>query len=179
MEQQQTNAENSGARARLEELFRRCSPDLHRYVQRRLRRPADVPDLTQEIFERFIRGDWQARARNPHAYLFGIASNVIADARMAQQRDLVTYDSEVSSKAGETLAGDRSGDSDNLALQDELTQALDQLPEAHRLALLLTKRDGLSGREAAARMGLSEASIRVYVCEARAKLKNLLKQRER
>lgn len=139
-----------------------------------------MPDLTQEIFERFIRGDWQARARNPHAYLFGIASNVVAEAWLAQKRDVVTYDSEVSSQAGESLSGvTHSGDSENLALQDELTQALEQLPESHRLAILLTKRDGLSGREAAARMGISEASVRVYVCEGRAKLKNLLKQRER
>ena len=179
MEQQQVDSQTAGAaRARLEEIFRRCSPDLHRYVQRRLQRSADVPDLTQEIFERFIRGDWQARARNPHAYLFGIASNVVAEAWLAQQRDVVTYDSEASSRGGETLAADRAGDLENVALQDELTQALEQLPESHRLAILLTKRDGLSGREAAARMGISEASIRVYVCEARAKLKHLLKQRE-
>jgi RNA polymerase sigma-70 factor (ECF subfamily) len=179
VDQLQVNSQTDGAvRARLEEIFRRCSPDLHRYVQRRLQRSADVPDLTQEIFERFIRGDWQARARNPHAYLFGIASNVVAEAWLAQQRDVVTYDSEVSSRVGETLAGERAGDSENIALQDELTQALEQLPEGHRLAILLTKRDGLSGREAAARMGISEASIRVYVCEARAKLKNILKQRE-
>jgi RNA polymerase sigma-70 factor (ECF subfamily) len=179
VEQQVNSAALGAAQARLEEIFRRCSPDLHRYVQRRLQRSADVPDLTQEIFERFIRGDWQARARNPHAYLFGIASNVVAEAWLAQQRDVVTFDSEVSAEAGETLGGDRAAEPDNVALQEELTRALEQLPESHRLAILLTKRDGLSGREAAAKMGISEASVRVYVCEARAKLKNLLKPRER
>jgi len=178
VQEQQVSPENSGVRVRLEEIFRRCSPDLHRYVQRRLRRTADVPDLTQEIFERFIRGDWQARAQNPHAYLFGIASNVVADARMAERRDVVTYDSEVSGKAGEMLTGDGPTDQDTLAMQDALTRALDQLPESHRVALLLTKRDGLSGKEAAARMGIGEGSVRVYVCEARAKLKTLLKQHE-
>jgi len=133
-------------------------------------------DLTQEIFARFIQGDWPTRARNPHAYLFGIASNVVADARAAERRDVVTYDSEISNSAGETLTAGGSGDADNLELQDELTRALEQLPESHRVALLLTKRDGLSGKEAAARMGIGEASFRVYVCEARAKLRTLLKQ---
>ena len=176
MEQQTVNAENSGAGAVLEEIFRRCTPDLHRYVQRRLRGSADVADLTQEIFERFIRGDWQARARNPSAYLFGIASNVVADALMAERRDVVTYDSDVVSAATESGAGTTQADADTVALQDELTRALQHLPEVHRVALLLTKRDGLSSREAAQRMGTTEGSVRVYVCEARAKLKILLKQ---
>jgi len=175
--EQQIDAESPNARARLEEIFRRCSDDLHRYVRRRLRRADDAPDLTQEIFERFLRGDWQARVRSPHAYLFGIASNVVADAKMAAQRSLVTFDSELSSKAGEAL-GDEHPEADRMALQDELTQALEQLPEVHRVALLLTKRDGLSSKEAALRMGTTEGSVRVYVCEARAKLKILLKQRE-
>lgn len=176
MDQQQANAETTGAGSALEELFRRCTPDLHRYVQRRLRRPGDVADLTQEIFERFIRGDWQARVRNPHAYLFGIASNVVADARLAERRDVVTYDSDVMSAASESGAWTAAGESESVALQDELTRALEQLPEVHRVALLLTKRDGLSGKEAAQRMGTTEGSVRVYVCEARAKLKTLLKQ---
>ncbi len=179
MNNEQVKSENPGTRERFAEIFRRCSPDLHRYVQRRLRRTADAVDLTQEIFERFIRGDGQARARNPHAYLFGIASNVVADARMAEARDLVTYDSEMSGKVSETLAGDSGEDADTVALQDQLTQALAQLPEVQRVALLLTKRDGLSSKEAAARMGTTEGSVRVYVCEARAKLKTLLKQQER
>jgi RNA polymerase sigma-70 factor (ECF subfamily) len=160
----------------LEEIFRRCSPDLHRYVQKRLRRSGDAADLTQEIFERFIRGDWRARARNPHAYLFGIASHVVADARMAEQRDVVTYDSEISGRIGETLAITSSDDPESIALEDEMLRALEQLSEVHRAALLLTKRDGLSCKEAALRMRTTEGSVRVYVCEARAKLKVLLRQ---
>ncbi|WP_157995557.1 RNA polymerase sigma factor [Peristeroidobacter soli] len=176
MDLKHANPETSDASARLNEIFRHCSADLHRYLQRRLRRTADVPDLSQEIFARFLQGDWQTRARNPIAYLFGIASNVIADARTAERREVVTYDSEISSQAGEAMTAAGSVDADNVELQDELTRALDQLPEMHRLALLLTKRDGLSGKEAAARMGIGEASVRVYVCEARAKLKILLQQ---
>ncbi|WP_129781760.1 RNA polymerase sigma factor [Peristeroidobacter soli] len=177
MERLPTKAENSGVPAALEDIFRRCSPDLRRYVQKRLRRAGDVADLTQEIFERFIRGDWQARVRNPAAYLFGIASNVVADARMAEHRNVVTYDSEAFQAASESASAGTTTDADTVALQEELTRALEQLPEVHRVALLLTKRDGLSSKEAAQRMGTTEGSVRVYVCEARARLKTLLKQR--
>jgi RNA polymerase sigma factor (sigma-70 family) len=169
--------ELSVALNRLEEIFRRCSPELHRYVQRRLRRGSDVPDLTQEIFERFLRGDWRAKVRDPHAYLFGIASHVIADARMAEQRSLVTYDSEISGKAGESLQSSVPDSAESLSFEQELFAALQQLPEAHQAALLLTKRDGLTCKEAALRMQTTEGTVRVYVCEARAQLKTLLKSR--
>jgi RNA polymerase sigma factor (sigma-70 family) len=166
----------ASARERLESLFARYSGGLHRYVQRRLRRTADAADLTQEIFERFIRGDRHIRARNPQAYLFGIASHVVADAKMALQRDIVTYDSEVSEKAGQLLPEGEPNKLERFALQDELLRALDQLSDVHRAALLLTKRDGLSCKEAALRMKTTEGSVRVYVCEARAQLKMLLKR---
>lgn len=173
----QPAAERSRALKRLEGIFRRCSPDLHRYIQKRLRRGADVPDLTQEIFERFLRGDWSTKVRDPQAYLFGIASNVIADARMMEQRDVVTYDSEVSGRAAETLQTSVPDSAESVSFEQELNAALSRLPEAHRAAILLTKRDGLSCREAAERMDTTEGTVRVYVCEARAQLKNLLKRR--
>ena len=169
--------EPSRALRHLEDIFRRCSPDLHRYVQRRLRRGTDVPDLTQEIFERFLRGDWRAKVRNPQAYLFGIASHVMADAMMAEQRGLVTYDSEASSRAAESLESSVPDSAESLSFEQELHEALGQLPEAHRAALLLTKRDGMSCKEAALLMNTTEGTVRVYVCEARAQMKILLKRR--
>ncbi len=168
-------SEPAPAQERLESLFSRCSADLHRYIQRRLRRAADAADITQEIFERYLRADRRARARDPRAYLFGIASHVVADARMAQERDVVTYDSDESDKAAEAWAATRGVD--EVWLQDELARALNKLSNTHRAAILLTKREGLSCKEAAARLGTTEGCVRVYVCEARAQLKTLLKGR--
>jgi RNA polymerase sigma-70 factor (ECF subfamily) len=165
-----------GAREGLSGLFRRCSADLHAYLRRRLRGSPDTADLTQEVFERFLRGDRDARARDPRAYLFGIASNVIADAKMAKERDVVVYDSGVVEEAGKTLPSEDAQGTRAVALEDELLIVLDQLPDAHRAAILLTKRDGLSCKEAAVRMRTTEGSVRVYVCEARAQIKLLLKK---
>jgi len=96
---------------------------------------------------------------------------------MAEQRSFVTFDSEVSGKASETLESSVPDSAERLSFEQELETALQQLPEAHRLALLLTKRDGLTCKEAALRMKTTEGTVRVYVCEARAQLKILLKRR--
>jgi RNA polymerase sigma-70 factor, ECF subfamily len=165
-----------GGKERLVELFRRCSPDLHRYVRRRLRSSPDTADLIQEIFERFIRGQSRVRTVQPASYLFGIASNVVADATMAMHREVLVYDSGMVEKVGETLASEDLERKEWIDLETRLTNALEQLPEAHRAAILLTKRDGLSCKEAASKMGTTEGSVRVYVCEARARLKTLLKR---
>jgi len=174
VKQQQVTPLAEGPRERLSAVFRRCSVDLHAYLRRRLRGSSDTADLMQEIFERFLRGDRNARARNPYAYLFGIASNVVADAAMARKREVVVYDSEVVEDAGGGLA--REDHAADVALEEALRLALEQLPETDRAAILLTKRDGLTCREAAARMGTTEGSVRVYVCRARARLRVLLKQ---
>lgn len=162
---------------RLEAAFRRYSPELYRYVLRRLRRPADAADLTQEIFERFLRGQGLAKVLNPQAYLFGIAAHVVADARLAAGKDPVTYDSDSSQRLADTLPNAALDPTERIELEQELQSALADLPEMHRIALLLTKWEGLSTEEAAKRMGLAPGSVSVYVCEARARLKTVLKRR--
>jgi RNA polymerase sigma-70 factor (ECF subfamily) len=61
-----------------------------------------------------------------------------------------------------------------LRSRQRLDKALNQLPEAHQLVLLLVKRDGLSYAEAAAASGLSIHTIEKYVVEARARLRIIL-----
>jgi RNA polymerase sigma-70 factor (ECF subfamily) len=61
-----------------------------------------------------------------------------------------------------------------LSDSQRLDRALQQLPPAHQLVLLLVKRDGLSYTEAASAAGLSVHTIEKYVVEARARLRVLL-----
>lgn len=159
--------------------FRKYSPALHRYVLHRIQQKAEVADLTQEIFERFLRIDKAEIVRNPQAYLFGIASHVVSDARMKEDKSLVTFDSEAASLAGETLSRALPDDmADRVAVAQDLKFALSRLPATHRAVLLLVKRDGLSYEEAARRMQLTVATVTLYVFEARAKVKMLLKNRQ-
>src|SRR5688572_2975627 len=117
--------------------FRKYAPELHRYLLRRIRREADASDLTQEIFERFLRTDKAEMIRNPQAYLFGIASHVVSDARMKEDKSLVTYDSEAVGQAGEELAHALPDDlAERLGMAQELKFALSRLLDTHRAVLL-------------------------------------------
>src|SRR5688500_8747662 len=60
--------------------------ELHRYLLRRLRRPQDLDDLTQEVYMRLLRMDRMECIREPLAYLYSIAANVVADFTLSEPR---------------------------------------------------------------------------------------------
>src|SRR5262249_37610678 len=101
--------------------FRKYAPELHRYVERRMRRPELAQDLTQDIFERFLQVEDTDAVRNPQAYLFGIASHVVREALFREDKSLVTFDSdmvqELDSQLDHALPDDMA---DRLAVQQEL-----------------------------------------------------------
>lgn len=158
--------------------FRKYAAELHRYLDKRVRDPGAGADLTQDIFERFLHVNDADAIRNPQAYLFGIASHVVREARFREDRSLVTYDSDKADEASTRLEHALPDDiAQRLALQQELRDALLQLPAMHRAVLLLVKRDGLSYEEVASRTRLSVNTVTSYLFEARAKMKMLLKAR--
>ncbi len=155
--------------------YRKYQDALHRYVLRRLRSPQDASDLTQDIFERFMKVDRTEAIRNPQAYLFGIASHVVAEARYAEERNPVTFDSELTDRRTEDF-DPHTPDAlaDKLNLQHDIIHALRLLPDAQLATVLLVKGEGLSYEEAARQAGFTESTIGTYLTHARAQLKELL-----
>src|SRR5687767_14622610 len=73
--------------------YERYAKALRHYLVRRVRRPEDVEDLTQEVFALFVRRKDQAQLiRNPLAYLFRIAFHVVGTALADEERSTVTLD---------------------------------------------------------------------------------------
>jgi len=170
-------APESAARQSVAAAFQKYEATLHRYVLRRLRRPQDARDLTQDIFERFMKVDRLEAIRNPQAYLFAIASNVVSEVRCAQERNLVTYDSDAMDRLAEALEhGSPDELTDQVNLQRDIVRALSKLPDSHLAALLLVKGEGLSYEEAARTSGMTVNTIGTYLTHARARLKLLLEE---
>lgn len=154
--------------------FRHYRRELNRYLLRRLRKPQDVDDLAQEVYLRLLRHDESKCVHKPLAYLYGIASHVVADYRIEEEhaREHITFDSAAeetwSEDPAKTVADDLA---DRLNLQQQLERAFSQLPPTHAAVLLAHKRDGLSYEEVARKLNLSVHTVEKYLTQAKARIR--------
>ena len=161
------------------EAFHKYAPALHRYLTRRMRRPASAPDLTQEIFERFLQVPSAEHVRNTQGYLYRIASHLVQEYEEREGRSVVMFDSDAAEAAAAGIQhAHEDASADRLALQQDLQRALLTLPPMHRIVLLAVKREGLSYEEVAQRTGLTVSTVTKYLYEARAKMKILLQSQQ-
>lgn len=151
----------------------RYAQALNRYLTKRVRRSEDIADLTQEIFELFIRRkDQSETVRNPLAYLFRIAFHVVGDSLADAQRNPVTFDSGLAdADNGPQQAHSSDQDAEQLAVQNDVLAALEQLPAQYLTALMLVEGQGMSYKQAAKASGFTPSTIATYVMHGRAALK--------
>ena len=147
-----------------------------RYLAHRLSRPQDAEDLAQEVYLRLLRVD-QSKLRKPLAYIYGIASHVVADFTndARHTRELLREDQEGQlDESAEVLPDDLA---DRLNLQQQLERALARLPRMHALVLLAHKHRGLSYEEVAAELGLSIHTVEKYITQAKARIRTMTWER--
>ena len=148
---------------------------MRRYVGGRVD-PEWADDVTGDIFLRLLqRQDSLAEARDPLAWTYRVAANVIADhhrRRSVERRTLERLGAEARAPDPDLNGGDHE------ALRRDLEACLLpfalELPPKYTEALLLTYFRGLSQVEAARRLGLSASGMKSRVQRARALLKRQL-----
>jgi RNA polymerase sigma factor (sigma-70 family) len=150
---------------------------LHRFLIKRLRAGEDAQDVAQEVYLRLLRLQRTDLIRQPAAYIYFLASQIVGEHRLRASRQPVVYDSEML---------DHVADAEGYARRDELPdrehservlkRALMRLSTAHRNVILLRKRDGFSIQEIADRLQMSPFKVRRYLVEANARIENLLRQ---
>ena len=165
----------------IQAVYGRYAAALNRYLVRRVRRPEDVDDLTQEIFELFVkRKDRLEVVRNPLAYLFRIAFHVVGTALADEQRQATVIDSNRTLTDTEVEArGSSNEDAEALVAPRDVQKALEQLPANYLTALMLVEGQGMSHKEAARITGFTPGTIAAYVTHGRAALKLALEGRSR
>ena len=148
-------------------VYNRYAKDVYRFALYLSGNRAQAEDIASETFARAWVARDQIRVGTVKAYLLMIARNLYRDGQRrdwrARQLDLGMPDP---GPDPETTAGDRD------ALRRVL-DALAQLPEADRAALLLSAQEGLSSEEIAATLGLSVAAVKVKIHRARLRLNAL------
>ena len=170
----------AGETAAFDELFRRWSGPLLRYLDRMVRDLATAEELVQEAFLRVHR----ARDRySPDArfstWLYRIATNLALN-ELRRPRRRSTHRSTDDETGPELAAESPSTEAvvDARRRGAAVADALGQLPEKQRAALCLTAVEGLSYAEVAETLEVTEKAVKSLVHRARSSLAKQLAQAE-
>jgi len=132
---------------------------LMQFLNHNWRKANDLPDLRQEVYARVCEA---ARSQIPHPvkpFVFAIARNLLID--RVRREQIVPIDA-VSDLDALAIAADVPGPDRAAIARDELRRlqaALDELPPRCREIVVLARIEGFSGREIAARMGISDSAV--------------------
>ena len=140
-----------------------------------LKSPTEAEDIVQEVFLSI----WQSRAglgkiNDPEAYLFTITHNTIyTHLRKASRNEqllnaILYYIAQKENATEETVAAHEAG--------KLIREAVQQLSPQQRTVFELSKQEGLSYREIAERMQISQNTVRNHLAVAVKTVRTLLKK---
>jgi RNA polymerase sigma-70 factor (ECF subfamily) len=148
-------------------FYDRTARPLWAYLQASSGDAGLADDLTQEAFLRLLRAEFQPQNEDHRrAYLFRIAANLLRDHYRGSWR-------ESRQPAPETAVASSAA---TLEARHDLARFLDRLRPRDRQLLWLAHVEGRSHREIGAALGLREASVRLLLFRARARLAGLLRR---
>lgn len=138
----------------------------------------DVDDLVQEAYARLVRAHARGDVANPKSYLFATARNAALD--IFRRNKVISFERveeiddrsvlEQSPDVAETLS--RTQDLELLA------EAVQALPQRCRHVLVLQKIHGLSYREIAARLGISERTVNAQIAKGVLRCRDFVRARQ-
>lgn len=140
-------------------------PTLANYFLRRVSHRWDAQDLVQEVYLRLLRngqGD-ASDVRNPEAYLFTVAANLVKEHAQMKQRAPIS--SEGLEDVIERLATpcDAGADVDRALRRERLATLIGRLSPKCRAVLVMHYRDDLSYREIAEQLSISTNMVKKYI----------------
>ena len=139
---------------------------LMQYLQSNWRRAEDLADMRQDIYLRLYEAAKERIPQPTRPFLFTIARNILID-RYRRER-IVPIDGVPDLETIAVPTQDPGPDRRAIA-RDELRHlqaALDRLPPRCREAIVLRQVEGLSRKEIALRMGISEKTVNRHLCDA-------------
>jgi RNA polymerase sigma factor (sigma-70 family) len=132
---------------------------LTRYLNRLWRPAAEVSDLRQETYVRVYESAARALPHSPKNFLFATARNLMVDKMRRERTVSIEYrqDLDLPGFSVDEFTPERC-----LSARDELqrlTIVFDGLPETTKEVIWLRRVEGLSQREAALRLGITEGAL--------------------
>lgn len=152
----------------------RYGRQLRRYLSSRLRQSRDAPDLAQETYLRLLRIERHELIRNPEAYLFTIANNLLHEHALRQATAPPTVDIDTAFAELQATQPGPQEQADAQQRMRELERALARLSPKAQATLLMHRRDGYSLEEIGRHLGISRAMAKKYLAKALVHCRTLL-----
>jgi len=150
----------------VEKLFARHREALQAFFYRRIRTKRDAADLAQEVYLRMLRVSDADSIRNPEAYLYTVAANLLKENAVADRRQASALDAEDANAAEPPMGwSGLEGRLDTFRRIERLREVLGQLPPKCRAALVLQYRYELSYQEIADRLKVSPHMVKKYIAQ--------------
>lgn len=139
---------------------------LMRFLSRSWPRRHEVADLRQEIYARVFEGAQRARPQLPKSYMFSIARHVMIDRRRRER--IVSIHSARDPDFSNDLVDEATPERVTGAWEDlvRVARAFDRLPARCKEVTWMRRVLGLSQKEVALRLGVSEKAIEQHVATA-------------
>lgn len=151
---------------------------LRRFLVSRVRNPADIPDILQEVFLRLLRVPDHEAIRSPEAYLFTIARHVAQQHSLRQAATTPTLELQQMLNELAIAPNDPALEVSAQQSLEELNRALEKLSPKARAAFLFHRRDGLTLEEIGDRFGVSRPQAKKYLAKALVQLRKQLERTE-
>jgi RNA polymerase sigma-70 factor (ECF subfamily) len=148
---------------------------LFAFILSRVRSHDVADDLTQETLVRTARSLGQTEIANLEGWLFRVARNVVADHFRGSKEQVQWQEHEHAEPIREdALTKEEAALREQLALY--VRAVVEDLPEPHREALLLTEYQGLTQAQLAERLGITHSAAKSRVQRARNEVKRTIEQ---
>lgn len=164
-----------------EELVRRYQRQVANVIYLTLGSRTEVDDLTQEVFLRVYRSLSRVEVKTSlFSWIYRIAVNIAIDElrRRKIKRTLSLDFFSESSLEREKSIEDPNEPSEKVLSEEKkqkVVEAIKKLTPAHRAALVLREYEGLSYREIAQTLDITEQAVKSRIFRSREELKKLLK----
>jgi RNA polymerase sigma-70 factor (ECF subfamily) len=171
-----------GDRAEFARLVEAYSPLIYRLGLKMLNNPQDAEDILQETFIKAYQhlGDFDGRS-SPATWLYRIATNEALMSLRKKRPELVSLEEPLADSAEpqepmQILDWCCLPEEDYLTAEslEALDRAIDALPASLRIVFVLRDIQGLSTREVAEILDLSETAVKTRLSRARLRLRELL-----
>jgi RNA polymerase sigma-70 factor (ECF subfamily) len=145
-------------------LFRDHNSALLRFAAAKLGSEQEARDVAQEAYVRLLQLDRPETISYLRAFLFKITSNLAMDRLRARRRMPIAQPGSDEELVAFDLSPERECAGQELVAI--VNSALLELPEKCREIFVLHRMEGLSRAEIAARVGLGERMVRLYMARA-------------